>query len=239
MRGRPDGAARWGSVPAIGPGWAHALRRGADGRPRPTPVAVAAYAALLGACLIAASVGAGQAAAVAAVAWLLAGAAAVAAEALLELDVLRREAAHDASGAVSVAGYRLAMPVMFMLPSDRDALEGLAYVYDRARRRWVPGRGAAGGRWALEVPVRDLLRAYAAAEGLPVRAGDRMGRRLVDLGLLRQVALCQAVRWEPAYPSLADGLAAYEERHWAGRAVFRFDLGRDPRHGSGRPREHG
>lgn len=166
----------------------------------------------------------------AAAAWLVAGSAAWLAATALELDVRRRIGAHDASGLPALrGGWRLAAPLAVVPPGDLLILDALDYLYDAAQVVWSPGNGATrpGGRWRYEVGLRAVLRRYAQSRGLPVRRGDRLGRELLGLGLLRAVPINNAVAWQLVHDTAADAIRAYERT--VGRRTIAWELGRDPR----------
>lgn len=217
-------------APPLEPGVLDGLRQWWVGRPtvstrtRVVFWVVFVYAAITG-------VAGSRVHAAAAALWLAAGALAWIAATALDWDVRSRIARHDASALPALSGgWRLAAPLAVLEPGDLLVMDAVGFLYSTVIRTWKAGVGAtaAGGRWTYAEGIRATLRAWARSRGLPIRRGDRMGRELVALGLLRCVRINQAIAWQLVHPTAEDAWRAYERT--VGRRVIAWELGGpDPR----------
>lgn len=150
-------------------------------------------------------------------------------DALLVVDRRHLTRLHDASGLPAVAGGWRIRPEM-ATQEDLDAVSCLAWFYANAHleRRRIRGHPRGGNRWSYAGGgLRAEARRWAAANGRPVRHGDRTIGYLRDLRVLRAVRISQVDALRLAYPTAEDAIRAYERM--CGRFFVAWELAPDPR----------
>lgn len=110
-------------------------------------------------------------------------------------------------------GRYLLLPSFVSAAPELLLLAGLTiYLFEHVRvvRRSTRGRPNAGARTTYEIGIRDLARRYAAEQGWPQTRGVALARRLVELGIVREVRISQAIGWRLAHRSEHDALTTLE-----------------------------
>ena len=156
--------------------------------------------------------------------WLVGGGLALVVSAIGEADRLARERAHAQCPTPLVGDYRLAAPPAEVAPDVLLALDLTCYLYGHAQSVERPVRGRRHAtRRTYAVPLRTLCRRWAAERQLPVRTGDRIGRVLVDAGVIRVVVISQAHAWRLLSPTLESAIKTLELG--TSTTLVRWDLG--------------
>jgi hypothetical protein len=163
---------------------------------------------------------------IAVIAWVAAGAAAWIVESALRADLAGQRARHRAAPGPSIGGWRVRGDVRDLDPQAVIMADLIVSLYEGVRVVERPWRGHRGHRVSYSRPLRDECRRFAASRALPVRAGDRYGRQLLDLGVLCRVRICQVEAWRLTHRRCQDGLRALELA--LGVSLFDWELGRDP-----------
>ena len=163
---------------------------------------------------------------IAVVVLLVAGGVGWLAQSALASDLAYRRERHRRALGPAVGGFRLRGDLRDLDPEAVILADLVATLYDSLRVVARPWRGHRGHRTTYEFPLRNRCRRFAASRSLPVRAGDRYGRRLLELGVLCRVRISQVDAWRLVHRRCPDALRALELA--LGVRLFDWSIGRDP-----------
>jgi hypothetical protein len=159
------------------------------------------------------------------VSWLVAGAGGWMVQSALTADLAGRRAQHRAAPGPAVGGWRIRGDIRELDPEALILADLIATIYESVRVVERPWRGHRGRRTAYARPLRNECRRWAASRALPVRTGDRYGRRLIDLGVLCRVQINQMAAWRVVHRRQEDAFRALEIA--LGVRLFDYSLGPD------------
>lgn len=135
-----------------------------------------------------------------------------------------------------VAGWRLIGPPETLNPAGLDHIGLLLALYRVAVvERPVRGHHPGATRRTYAVGLRDAARAWARANGRPLRHGEQVLGELETLGLIRRVTISQVRAFRLVHRSFADAVRALEMI--AGVTLIDWSLGQheQPRGPASRP----
>jgi hypothetical protein len=154
----------------------------------------------------------------------------------LAADLADRQRGWATSSAPIVAGWRMIGPPETLDAAGLDRLDLLQALYRvPVVERPVRGHHPGATRRTYAVGLRDAARAWARANGRPLRHGERVLTELQTLGLVRRVTISQVRAFRLVHRSFADAVRALEMI--AGVTLIDWSLGQDelPRGPASRP----
>ncbi len=123
----------------------------------------------------------------------------------------RRRVAFAQADTPTVAGWRLMPSYVDADPELVELIDLTAFLHAEARIVWRPVRGQPKSkRVTYSIGLRDLARRWASSRGEPQRRGDRLARRLLELGVIREVHVWRATCWRLTQPTADEAIRLIE-----------------------------